>query len=454
LSLLQLLDEQTKYSLDPGNHFSIIQKFPLYGADGGIRIDVGPGRQYIAIHHFHNQLQKSPQPETHSSSISKSVVFITRSRVETTKALESLASTLPAHFSTPIPTGSSAQQSTQPTTTSGRNRVLKINQNMEWAWRFVQSRILLQPATAKLTRILSYNTVWGLSEFGPEDHELSVDEFDAGVHDPVSPVDFAFIKTWIQGIYLRYFKPVEGVDKRGVESCAVSFVVTGDYVYVVGERMDVWPPPLFPPESMTTTFPNIPPSTSFTVNSSLNDSVGRDDDDVFKMKKGLVADVVSPFSLMGVGRVRDISRLERWRSWRLNTCHSETPGFRTLGTCIQNGLVGYHLIDHRISSSLRGSALEAPSSSTRKKENQKKERNQQGSASGFLWWCRVYFGYQQHEGQDFERPASPPSIKPGVGYWWDICFRCRESCQEFMDVVVEQRQRYDGAAVQVILGDD
>lgn len=345
---------------------------------------------------------------------------------------------------------------------------------MEWAWRFVQSRILLQPNTAKLTRILSYNAVWGPSDFGPQQSELSADEFDAGVHDLVSPVDFTFIKTWIQGLFLRYFKPVEGVERRGVECCAVSFVVTGDYVYVVGERMDVWPPPLFPPESMAAsqTIPAFP--SFFTTGNAAFQESGEDvGDDVLKMKKGLVADVVSPFSLMGVGRVREISRLERWRSWRLNTCHSETPGFKTLGTSVQNGLIGYHLIDQRISPPSTLGAHSSDSSATsfsatipsnapsyphKRKEEQKRERQKQGNASGFLWWCRVYFGYQPLNldggSDERERPASPPTVKPGVGYWWDVCFRCRESCQEFMDVIVEQRQRIDGVQVQVVLGDD
>ena len=421
--------------IDPTRYFNILQKIAIQGPNS-IRVDVGPGQQYLGFHTNHQ----------------KSLVFCTRSRRETMKIIEALTTSLDIHSSvsatTSIPTTTNSTAARTNMTMNSETAAnpsrfkIQLNQNVEWAITYLQKHILIQPNKKgrnepKFARILSYYSVWP-SQFGPLQMELEPYEVDGGVKEQVSPVDFAFIQFYIQSVFLRYFKPVAGIEKRGVEILTVAVVSSREYLYVVQEALDVWPPPVFPPETISTHIQ----STTDNERSGIDGMAEGEEKDE---KKGFVADRIPPFTLLGVGRIREVSRMERWRSWKLNQCHPETPSFHHLGSALQNGVLGYLLLGELNDYNHHGQT-------NPEKLAKSFPKQQQGSSSGFLWWCRIYFGYREN-GSGEERPALPPTAKPVMGYWWDVCFRCRESCDEFMQGII-QNELVDASKLELVYGDD
>jgi hypothetical protein len=366
-----LQDEQTSY-LNPSKLIDICYKIPILETS---RIDVGPGRQYIAFH----TIQKSKENATIFS-----LLFQTRSRQTSTVVVDTLTTLI------------HERQEVNPL-----EIVPIINQDVEWCIKGIQDHILLRPGP-KSTCILSYSHIWPISE---KYIELNDKEYDTGIEEQISKVDFDFVQMYLFGAFLRYIKPVPQTEIRGVEIQHTTILGTRDYLYLLQERMDAWPPSVFPPDSAKN-YPAFP---------------------FAKREKGYLIDVIPQFQLLGVGRIADVTRIERWRSWRIDESYGENDAlkqFTGLGVALQNGHIGYF--------------------------NQAKSiMHQQANASGWFWWIRIHFGTVTES----SLPQSSPKQVPICGYWWDLVFSTRESSEDFIESVRKQKmlQKSD---CKIIIGDD
>ena len=360
-------DEQTSY-LNPGKLFDIYCKLPLHELS---RVDVGPGRQYVAFHHSTGIDGYSPEI--------KSVVFHTRSKLVTTTIVDSITTIM------------------HETQDLNQNNV--INQDVEWCIKSLQDFVLLRQGE-KQTSILTYGNVWKPTNHIP----LTSEEYDKGVDEIISKVDFDFCKLYLFGAYLRYTRPLPDSEARGVHTEHVTVLSTREYLYLLEERLDAWPPGVFPKE----------------VSSSLASMPSRFLE--VERSKGFLVDKVPQFQLHGVGRIQDITRIERWRSWRIDD--SLPPGLKGLGRHLQNGHIGYlnQALPHL---------------------------KQQANSSGWFWWVRICFGYRDLSGM----PNSPPSDVPSDGYWWDLVFSYRESTDELIECIKSLRGG-NHCGIDFIIGDD
>ncbi|KAJ3303534.1 hypothetical protein HDV03_003713 [Kappamyces sp. JEL0829] len=368
-------DEQTSY-MNPTKLFEIQHQLSLPLIS---RIDVGPGRQYVAFHCAHKLNSRSEKDIT-------SIVFQTRSRLMTTQIVDAI-------------------QTINHETNEFSNAppLNNVNQDVEWCIKSLQNYILLRPGP-KPVRLLSYLHVWP-SSFTAGDAELSPSESDNGIHEVITRVDFDFVKAYLFGVFLRYVKPVAESDARGVELQHITLLASREYLYVMEERLDAWPPSVFPPE--------ISPSLA-----AAQPALGETE-----KTKGYLIDKVPQFHLLGVGRLKDVTRIERWRSWRLDASLG-TDDFKGLGRALQNGHLGY--LNHSVS-----------------------HLKQQASTTGWFWWVRVYFGYRDNS----LHPTTPPTQVPPDGYWWDLVFGTRESSGELIDAIRTQRGGRQ-SDIQFVLGDD
>jgi hypothetical protein len=358
-----LQDEQTSY-LNPSKLIDICYKIPIMDTT---RLDVGPGRQYLAFHTI--------QKETIFS-----LVFQTRSRQTSTVIIDTITTLVHEHVEV-----------------NPQAKTLVMNQDVEWSIKSIQDQVLLYPGP-KSTSILSYSHIWPNSE---KYIELTDKEFDTGIQEQISKVDFDFVKMYLFGVYMRYFKPVVDTEIRGVEIQHTTIFGSREYLYLLQERLDAWPPSVFPPDA-TKQYPSFP----------------------IQRTKGFLVDLVSPFQVLGVGRMEDITRIERWRSWRIDESFGSDDPFRGLGSALQNGHVGY------LNKSLP-------------------LLHQQASAGGWYWWIRVHFGTVT----ETTEPLSSPRQVPICGYWWDIAFATRESSEDFIETikVLKASKKSD---CKIIIGDD
>jgi hypothetical protein len=345
-----LYDEQTSY-MNPAKLLEIAHKIDLLQIS---RIDVGPGRQYLCFHTERNKTLES-------------ILFQTRSKQYTTIIVDLITTVVHEE----------------------NNDIGIINQDIEWFTKYTQENILLKPGR-KHTELLNYRNVWNA-----QDYSLDPKEFDTGTKEEITKVDFDFVKFFLHGCFLRYLRPVPETDCRGVEIQGVAFLGTREYIYIMQERLDVWPPAIFPPE--------------YKIQNDGYKYVGED-------LKGFLVDIVAPFDLLGVGRITDITRIEKWRSWRIDEGSEQ---FKGLGASLQNGHLGY--LNQTLSA-----------------------RNQQGSAGGWFWWARVCFG----DTSEREMPARVTTDIP-QGYFWDLAFASRESIDDFIKVLTMNRP-----LIRVIVGDD
>lgn len=342
-----LQDEQTTY-FDPSKLIHIYHKVSILDMT---RIDVGPGRQYLVFH--------APQYNK-SGTENISILFQTRSRNISTLIIDTITTLVHELNQGPI-----------------------INQDIEWCIKSMQDSILLQPGP-KPVKLMTYDGVWPTTY-----KEFSNEEFDTGISDKITKVDFDFLKVYLFGVFLRYIRPVLETEARGVEIQHVTFMASRSYIYVLQERLDVWPPAVFPPEY------NHPFRTD-------------------EQQKGFIVDFVSQFSVLGVARIDEITCIQRWRSWRI-----DFDGFKGLGRALQNGHIGY-----------LGQSLP--------------HLKQQASAAGWFWWLRLHFGAHLEDG-----PIQCPSSHPQEGYFWDICFSTKESCDDFVEGMQAKRNN-----IKIVIGDD
>ncbi|KAJ3319030.1 hypothetical protein HDV06_006714 [Boothiomyces sp. JEL0866] len=351
-----LKDEQTMY-MNPSKLIEICHKMSIFEMD---RIDVGPRRQYLVFHTDTRMPGKEP--------VILSVLFYTRSRYLTTQVVDSITTLL-----------DEAKE-------NANDRPTLINQDTEWCIKNLQDTVILQPGH-KETQILSYDA-WP-SQVNP----LTLEEFDSGVKEQVTKVDFDFVKLYLFGVLLRYFKPVPETDILGAEIQHISILGTREYLYLLQERLDAWPPAIFPPE-FSSRYPS-----------------------KYNHVKGFLIDMVPQYTLLGVGRISDITKIERWRSWRID---SSFPQLKNLGAQLQNGHIGYY-------NSLTS------------------VNKQQATTSGWFWWVRIHF---LQKGKEEIKPTEPPASAPN-NMFWDIVFANRESTSDFIETIQRISHR-----VEIVIGDD
>ncbi|KAJ3217938.1 hypothetical protein HDU67_006966 [Dinochytrium kinnereticum] len=292
---------------------------------------------------------------------------------------------------------------------------------------------------------------------------------------------------------------------------SLTLSATSDFIYLASERFDVWPPPLFPPEYhppdvvndsilSALTLPGntdgvrsinaaaaprmtgVSPSgalivggsdssgpSSFLLSSSASSSSGfagleagrvaadLSQDDHFK---GLAADRVPQWSPpLRVGRVKDLIRCERWRTWRwtlnenVSQVREASVPEREVAMLIQNGAIGTVAVRgyDGVASKLQENTLRRksadpsnsdgagerlpPSSSSSSKRPSRKGRSssgfgfgrthsETGSTAGWEWWVRVVFA---------------PPMEGGEEYWWDLVFSTLDGANEFLEYVRDVR---------------
>ena len=385
-----MYDEQTSY-FDPSELIYLKYKIKLHDL---ARIDVGPRRQYLVF-----RTRESCSGANFDTDGLFSIMFQTRSRLLTTLIIDSITTQL--HEMDTF-------------------RCV-INQDNEWFVKTIQDTLLLRPGP-KTLKVVHYDAVWPscASDFPKT---LTDSEYDYGITETITKVDFEFLKLYLFGAFIRYHKPVAEADCRGVEIQHMSLVASNEYLYIMEERLYAWPPALVPLELSPN--PNI--------NASLEPILGEHKVD----QKGLVIDLISPLhNVLGVGRLNEVVRLERWRSWRIDDglgvdAQDHCTDLRGLGRALQNGHLGY-----------------LGASTT-------KSSHQQGTTSGWFWWIRIVFG-RSKASQPLE-PMKPPTSVPrsdghvDVYYWWDLCFSFKESADEFIDSVRLLTQPHD---IVIVLGDD
>jgi hypothetical protein len=366
-----LHDEQTTY-INPEKLLKLCFKFPL---DKLSRIDVGPGRQYLV---FRSE-EEAPNSKT---LVPISVLFQTRCRQVTTNIIDNITTIFHENFDVNREGGI-------------------INQDTEWCIRGIQNSVLIRPGP-KSTKILDYSSCWiheGIIE-------LTDTEFDEGIHEQITKVDFDYVQVYLFAGFIDFHKLTEHRITVGIQH--VTLLASREYIYVMEERLDAWPPALFPPEFQPKHRPM----------KSLRDLPS----------KGFLIDKVPQFSLKGIGRIADITLVEIWRSWRIDSSFEPMVQnqFFGLGAALQKGHIG---------------ALNESKNSV----------NQQGTTSGWFWWVRVSFGNLH----DFSQPTSPPKSLPKQGYWWDLVFETRDSINDFVEAIQKAAQRInDKSVITVIVGDD
>ncbi|KAJ3275837.1 hypothetical protein HDV01_006703 [Terramyces sp. JEL0728] len=351
-----LQDEQTMY-MNPSKLIEVCHKMSIFEMD---RIDVGPRRQYLVFHTDTRLPSKEPAI--------LSVLFHTRSRYLTTQIVDSITTLL-----------DEAKE-------NSRDRSTLINQDIEWCIKNLQDTVILQPGQ-KETQILCYDA-WPYQV-----NPLTTEEYDSGIKEQVTKVDFDFVQLYLLGVFLRYFKPVPETDILGAEIQHTSILGTREFLYLLQERLDAWPPAIFPPE-FSSRYPS-----------------------KYNYVKGFLIDVIPQYTVLGVGRISEITKVERWRSWRIDTSF---PQLKNLGAQLQNGHIGYY-------NSLTSIG------------------KQQATTSGWFWWVRVHFGKEENEEI---KPIEPPTKVP-ENMFWDIVFANRESTSDFIDTIQRISKK-----VEVVNGDD
>ncbi|KAI9102831.1 hypothetical protein DFS34DRAFT_683759 [Phlyctochytrium arcticum] len=211
--------------------------------------------------------------------------------------------------------------------------------------------------------------------------------------------------------------------------------VTSDskHIYLISERLDVWPPLHYPPEMGMSEWVNAAvPDVEPAVNS-----------------KGLLADVIGLISrVVDVGNIAQIKRCERWKTWRwFGTGLAE-------GALVQNGLIGVWSRDR----SVRSAARDKLTSGRREWVAGERGHCSEGFAAGWSWWVRVVFARppqaQQPEttildspvletdsspnptpNQPIAEPHRPPQSSSPTSVderHWDLVFTSLESADEFL----------------------
>ncbi|KAJ3009726.1 UNVERIFIED_CONTAM: hypothetical protein HDU68_002534 [Siphonaria sp. JEL0065] len=275
----------------------------------------------------------------------------------------------------------------------------------------------------------------------------------------LNKVNFEFLKLYLLVGWIVPHKPPPPAPPKAkippslsVTVNSVSLIATRDYIYLTSERFDVWPPPLFPASTLPTPSVNAPllehasslvnslpftsPSTNAANGSSTPPPPARPLPDPFK---GLSATQIPQYSPpLRVGRVRDLVRCERWKTWRwklgphVTQVEEASLLEQKVAALVQNGAIGVV----RVVEDEWPIGGVKPSGST----NAMDKARRAGATSGWDWWVRIVF--KESEGS---LPLDSPSISTNEGscnndeYFWDIVFATLDAANEFLEFVKDVR---------------
>ncbi|KAJ3072996.1 hypothetical protein HDU98_002428 [Podochytrium sp. JEL0797] len=239
---------------------------------------------------------------------------------------------------------------------------------------------------------------------------------------------------------------------------STTLIATSEYMYLTNERFDVWPPPLFPTSTRPAASVNAPfldhaaalfaasipppaqPSPSPTEPAS--PPLGPSPPDPLK---GLSASQIPQYSPpLRVGRVRNLVRCERWKTWRwrldAQVTHVEEASVmeQKVAALIQNGAVGVVRVVEDQWPIGGGSGTGVGEKGRRA-----------GATVGWEWWVRVVFNSDsEEEGGESSAGVSPNSAElgregssattgtPVTGeYFWDLVFATLDAANEFLEFV-------------------
>ncbi|KAJ3230340.1 hypothetical protein HDU81_004588 [Chytriomyces hyalinus] len=244
---------------------------------------------------------------------------------------------------------------------------------------------------------------------------------------------------------------------------SVTLVATADYIYLTNERFDAWPPPLFPLSTRPAAHVNAPflehaAAVAAAKQRGPSNTPRPPAPDPFQ---GLLAPDINQYSPpLRVGRVRDLVRCERWKTWRWKlgphvTQVEEAPLLeQNIATLVQNGAIG-------VVRAVEGEWPIGGGSSSSSNVSVEDKKARAGATSGWEWWVRVVFkDSESAEGQpnsassDTPGPSSNNSSSSMAGertgsgrhdssapkeYFWDLVFSTLDAANEFLEFVKDVR---------------
>ncbi|KAJ3397025.1 hypothetical protein HDU92_001038 [Lobulomyces angularis] len=484
--------QQVRYE-DPSKSISLKYIIPLLKI---VRIDVGPNYQYLVIHFWKNKDKgtKSSGNENTLHSVENhlpfhSLTLVTRDKIATLKFLKEISHFLHNADNNSIENDSitcNDENTTCSKFSTLKHHNSKININFDWYINSLQEEIYYS-SLKKLKKnenvkfyewFLKNNVVFnskldfksiGIDEMHLTSNRISNikggwfglfnvpfssstnDKFNSKKDSVVETPNLLFVS---EDEKIDEEKPSIGIEDESLELYlhvgwvvaleenltntsplirTTALIATNEYLYLVLERLDVWPPLYFPPESSTS---------ANSSNSVLNLSCSQEELNQIS-SKGLVADLISPFahyressSVLSFGRVKDIVKVERWRSWRW-TPLSEVKQIGVEASneaCVmQNGCIGIcptwksksgsstenkhrDISDSSISINRRA----ADKNSFRKRNLD--ESIGTGNAAGWSWWIRIYLRQQ----------ITPDTAIQSDLLWWDLLFVNLDAADEFI----------------------
>ncbi|KAJ3347355.1 hypothetical protein HDU83_002164 [Entophlyctis luteolus] len=238
--------------------------------------------------------------------------------------------------------------------------------------------------------------------------------------------NFDFLKLYLLVGWIVPHKPPNGVSSSkqkfpaslAVTVNSVSLLATGEYMYLTGERFDVWPPPLFPPTAFVG-----PKVNSMLLQHAENVALAsrRSSAAPADPFKGLSASQIPQFGApLQVARVRDLVRCERWKTWRWTQALSitqveEAPLLeQKVASLVQNGAIGVIKVVEDV----------WPIVPVTEKDRRA------GATSGWDWWVRVVFRQPDTNANEASEERAAPQE-----YFWDLVFATLDGANEFLEFV-------------------
>ncbi|KAJ3037438.1 hypothetical protein HDV00_001677 [Rhizophlyctis rosea] len=427
--------DMVRYDEDPGKVLRLVHKVRL---EMLARVDVGFHRQYLGVHFLKEKVVggggvKGAAGGIHPGAVGGigkvggeegkgggsggglvggeggvagevvSLVVLIRDKTTTTKFIDSVTEVI--YERGEADGGRFARFKGE----GGKVRI--INQDVEWCVRAIRDRVLVRQGPKArhhaggtigeggggglggwIGRLLGGKATGKevVRGYGMGMDMLGEDEEDPAVGDDVvvSKVDFNFVRTYLLAGWIvprassssLSSSSRAAVDTSNLTVRPVTVIATKTYIYLVVERLDVWPPVLFPPESLAS------PSVNACIDSvvpGMSERYGG---------KGLVSDVVGEFTgVVGVGRVGDVVKCERWKTWRFGCANG-------VGGLVQNGVVG-RIRGGRGRSGGGGDLLGLGV----------------GNAGGWSWWVRVTFSDGKKKGQGEDKAGGGGASAGGEG---------------------------------------
>ncbi|KAI9341729.1 hypothetical protein BDR26DRAFT_860181 [Obelidium mucronatum] len=294
----------------------------------------------------------------------------------------------------------------------------------------------------------------------------------------LNKVNFEFLKLYLLVGWIVPHRPLQHPPSKlrvapslSVTVNSVSLIATKDYIYLTSERFDVWPPPLFPASTLPAPTVNAPflehaaslaatlprSGSSPSLNSlSSTPTPPANDRPIPDPFKGLSASQIPQYSPpLRVGRVRDLVRCERWKTWRwklgqqITQVEEASLLEQKVAALIQNGAIGVVKVveDEWPIGGVKSSGVSS---------NIEKARRA-GATSGWDWWVRMVFKEPVESSESttshkvsgmadspsssasVSSPSSSVPVATSGEYFWDIVFATLDAANEFLEFVKDVR---------------